>query len=66
VYIILKVKELNIIVDFWPSIPIIDYLLLQKLYHFILGPILKNKGTLEGTYSVLRNIFSGDNSECRF
>jgi len=46
--------------------PIIDYLLLRKLRHFILGLILKNKGTLEGTYSVLRNIFSGDNGECGF
>ena len=46
--------------------PIIDYLLPQKLYHFILGLILENKGTLKGIYSILRNIFSGDNSECGF
>jgi len=49
-----------------PSIPIIDRLLLQKLRHFILGLILENKGTLEGTYSILRNIFGGNNSEYRF
>jgi len=65
-YAIPKVKELNIAVDFWPSIPIIDHLLLQKLYYFILGPILENKGTLEGMYGVLRNIFSGNNGEYRF
>ena len=46
--------------------PIIDCLLLQKLCHFALSPILENKGTLEGIYGVLRNIFSGDNSECGF
>jgi hypothetical protein len=46
--------------------PIIDRLLLRKLRYFILGPILENKGTLEGIYSVLRNIFSGDNSKYGF
>ena len=46
--------------------PIIDYLLLQKLHYFALGLILKNKGTLKGIYSVLKNIFSGDNGECKF
>ena len=66
IYTILKVKELNIAADFQPSMSIIDYLLPQKLYHFALGPILKNKGTLEGIYSVLRNIFSGDNGEYGF
>jgi hypothetical protein len=66
VYIIPKVKELNITVDFWPYMPIIDHLLLQKLCYFALGPILKNKGTLKGIYGVLRNIFSGNNGEYRF
>ena len=46
--------------------PSVDYLPLQKLYHFALGPILKNEGTLKGTYGVLRNIFSGDNSKYNF
>jgi len=46
--------------------PIIDRLPLQKLRYFVLGPILENKGTLEGTYGVLRNIFSGDNSKYGF
>ena len=46
--------------------PIIDRLPAQKLHYFALGPILKNKGTVEGTYGVLRNIFSGDNSEGGF
>jgi len=46
--------------------PIIDYLLPQKLRHFILGPILENKGTLKGTYGVFRNIFSGNNGEYGF
>ena len=65
-YTIPKVKELNIAADFQPSIPIIDRLLPQKLRHFILGPILENKGTLEGIYGILRNIFSGNNGECGF
>ena len=65
-YTIPKVKELNIAADFWPSMPIIDRLPLQKLRYFVLGPILENKGTLEGTYGVLRNIFSGDNSKYGF
>jgi hypothetical protein len=46
--------------------PIIDCLLPRKLRYFILGPILENKGTLEGMYGVLRNIFSGDDGECGF
>ena len=46
--------------------PIIDYLFPQKLHHFALSPILKNKGTLEGTYGVLKNIFNGNNSEYGF
>jgi len=46
--------------------PTVDRLPPQKLYHFALGPILENKGTLEGTYGVLRNIFGGNNSECGF
>jgi hypothetical protein len=46
--------------------PIIDRLLLWKLCHFALGPILENEGTLEGIYGVFRNIFSGDNGECGF
>ena len=44
----------------------IDYFPLQKLYHFALGLILENKGTLKGTYGVLKNIFSGDNGEYSF
>jgi len=46
--------------------PTIDRLLLRKLHHFILNPILENKGTLEGTYSVFKNIFGGDDGEYRF
>jgi len=65
-YTIPKVKELDIAADFWPSMPIIDRLLPRKLRHFILGLILENKSTLEGTYSVLRNIFGGNNGECGF
>ena len=52
--------------NFWPSLPIVDCLPLQKLYYFTLGLILENKGTIKGTYSVLKNIFSGDNDECGF
>jgi len=65
-YAIPKVKELDIVADFWPSMPIIDRLLPRKLRHFALGPILENEGTLEGTYGVLRNIFGGDDGECGF
>ena len=46
--------------------PTIDRLPVQKLHHFALGPILKNKGTVEGTYGVLRNIFSGNNNKGGF
>ena len=46
--------------------PIINRLLLRKLYYFILDPILENKGTLESIYSVLKDIFSGDNGERGF
>ena len=46
--------------------PIIDYLFLWKLRHFTLGLILENKGTLEGIYSIFKNIFGGNNGECRF
>ena len=45
---------------------IIDCLLPQKLCHFALGLILENKGTLEGIYSVFRNIFSSNNGEYGF
>jgi len=46
--------------------PIVDCLPPQKLHHFALGPILENEGTLKGTYSVLKNIFGGDNNKCSF
>ena len=46
--------------------PSVDRLPPQKLHHFTLGPILENEGTLEGIYSVLRNIFSGNNSKYNF
>ena len=44
----------------------IDCLKPYKFFYYILGLILKNKGTLKGTYGVLKNIFSGNNKECRF
>ena len=44
----------------------VDRLKLYKFFYYILGLILKNEGTLEGTYSVLKNIFSGNNRECGF
>jgi len=46
--------------------PTVDHLLLWKLHHFALGPILENEGTLEGTYGVLKNIFGGNDSDCGF
>ena len=46
--------------------PIINYLFPQKLRHFALGPILKNKDTLKGIYGVLKNIFSDNNGEYGF
>ena len=65
-YTIPKAKELNIATDFWPSMLTIDCFFPQKLYYFALGPILKNEGTLKGIYGILRNIFGGDDSKCRF
>ena len=65
-YALPKVKKLELPDAFWPDMPIIDHLLLQKLHHFALGPILENEGTLEGTYGVLKNIFGGDDGECGF
>ena len=44
----------------------VNRLLLWRLHHFALGPILENEGTLEGIYSVLKNIFGGDNDKCGF
>ena len=44
----------------------VDRLKPCKFSYYVLGPILKNEGTLEGTYSVLKNIFGGNNGECGF
>ena len=66
IYILLEVKKLDLFSNFWPSISIINCLPVQKLYHFTLGLILENKGTIKGTYGVLRNIFSGNNSKSGF
>ena len=44
----------------------VDYLKLYKFFYYALGPILKNEGILEGTYGVLKNIFGGNNGECKF
>jgi len=66
VYILLKVKELELSNSFWPNMPMVDCLPLWRLYHFALGLILENKGTLEGMYGVLKNIFGGNNSKCGF
>ena len=65
-YTLPKVKELELFNLFQPNMPTVNYFPLQRLYHFALGPILENKGTLEGIYSVLKNIFSGDNGEYGF
>ena len=66
VYIFPKVKELELFNSFWPDIPTVNCLPLQRLYYLAFGPILENKGTLEGIYGVLKNIFGGDNSEYSF
>ena len=44
----------------------VDCLKPYKFPYYVLGPILKNKGMLKGTYSVFKNIFNGDNREYRF
>ena len=46
--------------------PKVDYLKLYKFSHYVLGLIFENKSTLEGTYGILKNIFSGNNGEYRF
>ena len=56
-------KEKN---NFWYYMPKIDCLKLYKFSYYILGPILKNEGTLKGTYGILKNIFGGNNREYRF
>jgi len=66
VYALLEVKKLDLPDNLWPSMPTADYLPIQRLHHFTLGPILENKGTIKGTYSVLRNIFGGNNGEGGF
>ena len=66
IYILPEVKKLDLPSNLWPSIPIINRLPTQKLHHFALGLILKNKGTVKGIYSILRNIFSGNNSKGGF
>ena len=44
----------------------VDHLKLCKFFYYILGPILENEGILKGTYSVLKNIFGGNNKKCGF
>ena len=44
----------------------VDCLKLYKFFYYVLSPIFKNKGMLKGTYSVLKNIFSGNNREYKF
>jgi hypothetical protein len=44
----------------------VDRLKLYKFPYYVLGLILENEGTLEGTYGILKNIFSSNNRECRF
>ena len=46
--------------------PKLDHLKLQKSSYYTLGPIIENKGTLAGTYGVLKNIFGGDNGDYSF
>ena len=65
-YALPKVKELELSNSFWPNMPSVDHLPPQKLHHFALSPILKNKDTLKGMYGVLKNIFGGNNGKCNF
>ena len=44
----------------------VDRLKPYKFPYYVLGLILENEGTLEGTYSILKNIFSSNNREYRF
>ena len=46
--------------------PELDYFKPQKSFYYILGPIMENKGMLVGIYSVLKNIFGGDNRDYSF
>ncbi len=44
----------------------LDRLKLQKSSYYVLGFIIKNKGTLVSTYGVLKNIFGGNNRDYGF
>ena len=46
--------------------PDLDCLKLQKYSYYALGPIIENEGTLAGTYSILKNIFGGDDGDYSF
>ena len=52
--------------SFWYYMLKVDYLKPYKFSYYILGLIFENKGTLEGTYSVLKNIFGGNNKKYKF
>lgn len=41
----------------WPQFPEIERLLPRRTEHYGLGPILKNEGTIDGTYEVIDEIF---------
>ena len=42
----------------WLKFLLIEYLPLYKIFHYGLGPILENKGTISGTYSVINIVFT--------
>ena len=70
-YAVLRVKEhfktrFKSQENFWFNIPELDRLKLQKSSYYTLGPIIENKGTLTGMYSILKNIFGGDDRDCGF
>ena len=46
--------------------PELDRLKPQKSSYYALGPIIENKGTLAGIYSILKNIFGGNNRDYSF
>ena len=52
--------------NFWHYMLKVDRLKPYKFFYYILGLIFENKGMLKSTYSVLKNIFSGNNREYGF
>ena len=48
----------QVVLTDWLELPSIERLPPRKTPHYSLGPILENKGTISGTYSVIDIVFT--------